>query len=163
MLFASIYSIKQRTNPWNFGEKILRIGGFEKMTFFESTKSQIQKFKNVIFSFIPIQIRPQIHRVHTLMPFYHCHKPVFTPKMAIFQRAGMREGGLPLPLAFQYLILLIWRPYDLNLVMISWLTSKCQHFKVGMSIFQPFYRMKLKTSKFKVLAFWSQWRYHDQI
>ena len=56
---------------------------------------------------------------YTLMLFYHCHKPVFTPKMASFQRAGIREGGMPLPLAFQYLILLIWRPYDLNLVMIS--------------------------------------------
>ena len=44
---------------------------------------------------------------NTLMLVYHCHKPVFTPKMAIFQRAGIREGGLPLPLAFQYLILLI--------------------------------------------------------
>ena len=32
---------------------------------------------------------------------------VFRPKMAIFRRAGMREGGLPLPLAFQYLIFLI--------------------------------------------------------
>ncbi len=29
---------------------------------------------------------------------------VFRPKMAIFLRAGMREGVLPLPLAFQYLI-----------------------------------------------------------
>ena len=43
----------------------------------------------------------------TLMLVYHYHKPVFTPKMAIFRRAGIREGGLPLPLAFQYLILLI--------------------------------------------------------
>ena len=32
---------------------------------------------------------------------------VFRPKMAIFRREGMREGGLPLPLAFQYLILMI--------------------------------------------------------
>jgi hypothetical protein len=32
---------------------------------------------------------------------------VFRPKMAIFRRAGMREGGLPLPLAFQYLIFMI--------------------------------------------------------
>ena len=32
---------------------------------------------------------------------------VFRPKMAIFRRVGMREGGLPLPLAFQYLILMI--------------------------------------------------------
>ena len=41
------------------------------------------------------------------MLVYHCHKPVFTPKIEIFQRAGMKEGGLPLPLAFQYLILMI--------------------------------------------------------
>ena len=40
----------------------------------------------------------------TLMPIHHCHKPVFRPKMAILRRAGMREGGLPLPLAFQYLV-----------------------------------------------------------
>ena len=32
---------------------------------------------------------------------------VFRPKMAIFRRAGMRKEGLPLPLAFQYLILRI--------------------------------------------------------
>ena len=38
-------------------------------------------------------------------------------------------------------------------IMISSLGSKCQHFKVGMPVFQPFYDMKLKTSKFKVLAF----------
>ena len=40
-------------------------------------------------------------------------------KMPMFKRAGMREGGEPLPLAFQYLILVIWRPCDFNLVMIS--------------------------------------------
>ena len=44
---------------------------------------------------------------NTRMQIYHCHKPVFRPKMAIFWRAGMREGGKPLPLAFQYLILMI--------------------------------------------------------
>ena len=31
----------------------------------------------------------------------------FRPKMAIFRSAGMRRGGLPIPLAFQYLILMI--------------------------------------------------------
>jgi hypothetical protein len=31
----------------------------------------------------------------------------FRTKMAIFRRAGMKEGGLPLPLAFQYLIFMI--------------------------------------------------------
>ena len=84
-------------------------------------------------------------------------------KMPMLQRAGMRKGGEPLPLAFQHLILMIWRPCYLNLAMISSLASKCQGFKVEMLFFQPLCVMKLKTSKFKVLAFWSQWRYHYQI
>ena len=50
-------------------------------------------------------------------------------KMPKFQSVGMKEGGGPLPLAFQYLIILVSRPCDLNLVMISSLASKCQHFK----------------------------------
>ena len=44
---------------------------------------------------------------------------VFRPKMAIFRRAGMREGGLSLPLAFQYLIPMIWRACDLKLFIMS--------------------------------------------
>ena len=48
----------------------------------------------------------------------------------MFQRVGMREGGEPLPLAFQYLILMICRPCDLNLVMISSLALKCQDFQL---------------------------------
>ena len=32
--FTWIYPINPRTNPWNFGEKILRIGGFENVNFF---------------------------------------------------------------------------------------------------------------------------------
>ena len=64
----------------------------------------------------------------------------------------MRLEGLPLPPTFQYLILMIWRAYDLNLVMMSSLASKEQVFKVRMTIFQLFYEMKLKTSMFKVLA-----------
>ena len=68
----------------------------------------------------------------------------------------MREGGKPLPLAFQYLIFMVKRPCDLNLVMISSLASKCQDFKVEMPFFQPLYVMKLKTPKFKVLAFCCQ-------
>ena len=83
---------------------------------------------------------------------------VFRPKMAIFRRAGIREGGLPLSLPFQYLIFMIWRTCDLNLVMMSLLASKKQVFKIGMTVFQLFYEelfyeMKLKTSKFKVLPF----------
>ena len=34
MPFASIYSTNPRTNPWNSHEKILRIGGVEKLNFF---------------------------------------------------------------------------------------------------------------------------------
>ena len=68
----------------------------------------------------------------------------------------MREGGKPLPLAFLYLIFMVYRPCDLNLAMISSLVSKCQDFKVEMSFFHPLYVMKLKTSKFKVLAFCCQ-------
>ena len=63
----------------------------------------------------------------------------------------MREGGGPLPLAFHYLILM--RHCDLNLVMISSLASKWQVLKVEMPVFQPFYEMKLKTSKFKVSSY----------
>ena len=55
----------------------------------------------------------------------------------------MREGGKPLPLAFQYLIFMVERPCDLNLVMISSLASKCKDFKVEMSFFHPLYVMKL--------------------
>ena len=61
--------------------------------------------------------------------------------------AGMREGGLPLPRDFQYLILLTWSACDLNLAIISSLDSKWQVLKVGMPVFQLFYEMKLKTSK----------------
>ena len=65
----------------------------------------------------------------------HCkivHKISFlVHKWQFFRRAGMREEGLRLPLAFQYLILMIWRAYDLNLVMISSLASQGQDFKLG--------------------------------
>ena len=81
----------------------------------------------------------------------------------MFQRAGMREGGLPLPPAFQYLILTTWKACDLHLVLVSSLASKWQGLKVGMYILQLFYEMKLKTSKFKVLTFWGQWIYHNEI
>ena len=34
--YLSIYPTNPRTNPWNFCKKILRIGGIEKLSFFES-------------------------------------------------------------------------------------------------------------------------------
>ena len=84
-------------------------------------------------------------------------------KMYMFLRAGMRERGKLLPLTFQYLIFMVQRPCDLNLVLMFSLASKCQDFKFEMSFFQPLCVMKLKTSKFKVLAFCCLWRYHYQI
>ena len=35
--------------------------------------------------------KKQIMYIPTLMLVYHCHKPVFTPKMAMFRRAGIRK------------------------------------------------------------------------
>ena len=67
----------------------------------------------------------------------------------------VRKGG-PLSQAFQYLFLLIWRPCEL-------LTSKCQHFKLGGLQFHFIKWLKKGHSNLKVLAFWSQWRYYDQI
>ena len=58
----------------------------------------------------------------------------FRPKMAIFWSAGMREEVLPLSLAFQNLIRMVWRACDLELVTISSLASKKQGFKVGMTV-----------------------------
>ena len=72
----------------------------------------------------------------------------------------MKEGGLPFPPAFQYFILMAC---DSNLVIISSLDSKWQGLKVGMPVFQLFYEMKLKTSKFKVFTFLGQCRYNDEI
>ena len=44
------------------------------------------------------KMKRTVRKRSTQMPFHHCHKPVFSPKMAIFQRAVMREGGWPLPI-----------------------------------------------------------------
>ena len=49
MPFASINSTNPRTNPWNFHKKILRIGDFEKLSFFESAIL-------IFFCFIPMKI-----------------------------------------------------------------------------------------------------------
>ena len=69
--------------------------------------------------------------------------------LLMFQRIEMRKEGLPLPLAFWYLILMTW---SVNLVMISSMDSKRQVFKFGVLVFQLFYEMKLKTSKLKFFA-----------
>ena len=81
----------------------------------------------------------------------------------MFQRAGMKEGGLPLPPTFQYLILMTWRACDLNFIMISSLASKCQDFKLRGLQFHFIKQLKNEHSNFKALPFWIQWRYYDQI
>ena len=102
-------------------------------------------FIKIIFT-LNIWIRYNLRsilRSFTLCCIYLRSLACLWSKMPMFQWAGMREGGEPLPLAFQYLILMIWRPCDLNLVMRSLVALKWQDFKVGMPIFQPFYVMKL--------------------
>ena len=101
-------------------------------------------------------------------PFTLCCKclgsfAVLWCKMPMFLRAGMREGEKSLPLAFQYLIFMVKRPCDLNLVIIPSLATKCQHFKLRGLQFHYIKGLKKGHFKFEVLAFWSQWRYHYQI
>jgi hypothetical protein len=52
--FASINSIYPRNNPWNFHEKILRIGGAGKWDFFESAILNSKK-KIIIIRFISMK------------------------------------------------------------------------------------------------------------
>ena len=65
----------------------------------------------------------------------------------------MRDGGLPLPLALQYLILMIWRAFDLNFVMISLLASKWQDFKHKGLQFHIIKQLKNGHSNFKTWYF----------
>ena len=72
-------------------------------------------------------------------------------KMPMFQRAGMREGGLPLPPAFQYLNLMTWRAYDLNLVIryLPW-PQNAKTLNRGLQ-FHFIKQLKNKHPKFKAL------------
>ena len=51
MPFPSIYSTYPWTNPWNFCEKICRVGGFEKLVFF-----WVGHFDFFFICFIPMKI-----------------------------------------------------------------------------------------------------------
>ena len=121
-----------------------------------------------LFSLIGVKIyctcctRIRRFSIYTVFISFHILACLWS-KMPMFQRVGMRKGRGSLPLAFQYLILMIKRPCDLNLVMISSLASKCQHFKLRGLQFHIIKWLKKGHSNFKVLAFWSQWRYHYQI
>ena len=51
----------------------------------------------------------------------------------------------------------------MNLVIISSLASKCQHFKLRCLQFHLVKWLKIGYFNYKVLAFWSRWRYNYQI
>ena len=51
LAYTWVSSTYPRTISWNFGEKMFRIGGFEKLTFFETIKFQYSKFKKFSFFF----------------------------------------------------------------------------------------------------------------
>ena len=47
LAYSWVSSTYPRTISWNFGEKMFKIGGFEKLPFFEITKFQYWKFKKI--------------------------------------------------------------------------------------------------------------------
>ena len=66
----------------------------------------------------------------------------------------MKEGVEPLPLTFQYLILMLWRPCDLNLVMISSLASNgSQDFNFSLIFLFSFIFFKYETIETHARAF----------
>ena len=90
--------------------------------------------------------------------------PVYRVKcLCSWEQEWGREGCHSHHLFKKFIHIMTWSAFDSNLVMISSLASKWKVVKVSMHIFQLFYEMKLKTSKFKILAFWGQWRYHNAI
>ena len=67
----------------------------------------------------------------------------------MFQKTGMKEGGKPLPLAFQYLILIIWGPCDLDLtIKLRWLQN-AKTLKLGCPFFSHFMKWSLKCWHFE--------------
>ena len=62
MPFASINSTNPRTNLWNFGEKISRIGHFEKWQFWKIGHFEFfSSKKNFFFCFILMKISPNLY------------------------------------------------------------------------------------------------------
>ena len=55
MPFASINTTNERINPWNFREKISRIGGFENLSFFDLAILKLF-FKKIYFCFVPMKV-----------------------------------------------------------------------------------------------------------
>ena len=51
--YTWVHFTDPRTISWNFGEKMLRIGGFEKLTFLKQPNSYTQNSKKSFFSLTP--------------------------------------------------------------------------------------------------------------
>ena len=82
MPFASINSTNPRTNPWNFHEKILRIGGAGKWGFFESAILKFffqKKKKNFASSQWKLVQIYRIARIFRKFDDYPCFQPQTTP------------------------------------------------------------------------------------
>ena len=75
----------------------------------------------------------------------------------MFKRAGLKEGGMPLPPAFQYLIFVMWRACNLNAKTyrptISYhKTAKNQAFQLqGLTILKPVMVTKLKSQALRII------------
>ena len=55
LAYTWVSSTYPRTISWNFGEKMSRIGGFEKLAFLKQPKSNIQNSEKIEkFSLIPL-------------------------------------------------------------------------------------------------------------
>ena len=98
-------------------------------------------FCGVVTMTLP-EIREILHSGQKCLTWVAC----LWSKMPMFQRAGVWEGEGTLPLAFQCLILMIWRPCEINLVMISSVASKCQDFEFGIPIFWQFHEMLIRVA-----------------
>ena len=97
-----------------------------------------------------------LDRLWSFLPQKVCKSAIThrTPEKVPHARTS-HAGGSFLTV-FQYLIFMIWRPCDLNLVMISSLASKCQDFKLRGLQFHFIKQLKNYHSNFKDLLFWSQ-------
>ena len=93
--------------PWNYnGTIIFEIEIISKFTYLQlnqNVTSFLMPVQSLVFySMLADKLFVTYSRVQKSIENF-----VFRPKMAIFWRAGIREQGLPLLLAFQYLILMI--------------------------------------------------------
>ena len=105
---------KQKKNPKNYNFQNTSLGLFRSDYFYccDSQRIKQVEFNTIASSFGALSARlvlaqklVMIHSGQKCLPWVAC----FWSKMPMLQRAGMRKGGEPLPIGFQYLIFLIYR------------------------------------------------------